>query len=74
MFCKITVYAIIIALVIPDTRVFESQPTRLNANATISSRFEWIFSAYVLNKNLKIKGKTFLWSKCSTTNCRFLKT
>jgi ferrous iron transport protein B len=35
---RLPVYAIIIALVIPDTRSRNLQPTRLNANATISSR------------------------------------
>jgi hypothetical protein len=48
----------------PDTRVSRNlQPTRLNANATISSRLEWHVSAYVLDKIMKIKIGLSLWSE-----------
>jgi ferrous iron transport protein B len=33
-----------------------------------------IFSAYILNKILKIKGKRILLSKCPIINCRFSRT
>jgi ferrous iron transport protein B len=32
-----------------------------------------IYSAYVLNKIMKVKARLSLWSKCPITNCRFFK-
>jgi ferrous iron transport protein B len=58
---RLPVYAIIIALVIPDTRVlgvFNLQGLTLMLLYLLGFGMA-IFSAYVLNKILKIKGKTF---------------
>lgn len=58
---RLPVYAIIIALVIPDTRVFgvfNLQGLTLMLLYLLGFGMA-IFSAYVLNKMLKIKGKTF---------------
>ena len=58
---RLPVYAIIIALVIPDTRVFgvfNLQGLTLMLLYLLGFGMA-IFSAYILNKILKIKGKTF---------------
>ncbi len=58
---RLPVYAIIIALVIPDTRVFgvfNLQGLTLMLLYLLGFGMA-IFSAYILNKVLKIKGKTF---------------
>lgn len=58
---RLPVYAIIIALVIPDTRIFgflNLQGLTLMLLYLLGFGMA-IFSAYVLNKILKIKGKTF---------------
>jgi ferrous iron transport protein B len=58
---RLPVYAIIIALVIPDTRVlgiFNLQGLTLMLLYLLGFGMA-IFSAYALNKILKIKGKTF---------------
>ena len=58
---RLPVYAIIIALVIPDTKVFgvfNLQGLTLMLLYLLGFGMA-IFSAYVLNKILKIKGKTF---------------
>ncbi len=58
---RLPVYAIIIALVIPDTRIFgflNLQGLTLMLLYLIGFGMA-IFSAYILNKILKIKGKTF---------------
>jgi ferrous iron transport protein B len=58
---RLPVYAIIIALVIPDTRVlgiFNLQGLTLMLLYLLGFAMA-IFSAYALNKILKIKGKTF---------------
>ena len=58
---RLPVYAIIIALVIPDTRVFgilNMQGLTLMLLYLLGFGMA-IFSAYILNKILKIKGKTF---------------
>ncbi|WP_293894894.1 ferrous iron transport protein B, partial [Flavobacterium sp.] len=58
---RLPVYAIIIALVIPDTRLFgilNMQGLTLMLLYLIGFGMA-IFSAYVLNKILKIKGKTY---------------
>ncbi|TDE06027.1 ferrous iron transport protein B [Flavobacterium sandaracinum] len=58
---RLPVYAIIIALVIPDTRVFgflNMQGMTLMLLYLLGFGMA-IFSAYILNKILKIKGKTY---------------
>ncbi|MFV5694100.1 ferrous iron transport protein B [Flavobacterium sp. LB3P122] len=58
---RLPVYAIIIALVIPDTRVFgilNTQGMTLMLLYLLGFGMA-IFSAYILNKILKIKGKTY---------------
>lgn len=58
---RLPVYAIIIALVIPDTRIFgflNLQGLTLMLLYLLGFGMA-IFSAYILNKILKIKGKTF---------------
>jgi ferrous iron transport protein B len=58
---RLPVYAIIIALVIPDTRVFgiiNMQGLTLMLLYLLGFGMA-IFSAYILNKILKIKGKTY---------------
>jgi len=58
---RLPVYAIIIALVIPDTRIFgvlNLQGLTLMLLYLLGFGMA-IFAAYVLNKLLKIKGKTF---------------
>jgi ferrous iron transport protein B len=58
---RLPVYAIIIALVIPDTRVFgflNMQGMTLMLLYLLGFAMA-IFSAYILNKILKIKGKTY---------------
>lgn len=58
---RLPVYAIIIALVIPDTRIFgflNLQGLTLMLLYLLGFGMA-IFAAYVLNKILKIKGKTF---------------
>jgi ferrous iron transport protein B len=72
---RLPVYAIIIALVIPDERLFgflNMQGMTLMLLYLLG--FEWQFSAYILNKILKIKGKRILLSKCPIINCRFSRT
>ncbi|HEX9151844.1 MAG TPA: ferrous iron transport protein B, partial [Flavobacterium sp.] len=58
---RLPVYAIIIALVIPDTRIFgilNMQGMTLMLLYLLGFGMA-IFSAYILNKILKIKGKTY---------------
>jgi ferrous iron transport protein B len=54
---RLPVYAIIIALVIPDTRVFGI--INMQGLLYLLGFGMAIFSAYILNKILKIKGKTY---------------
>jgi ferrous iron transport protein B len=60
---RLPVYAIIIALVIPDTRVGIFNLQGLTLMLLYLLGFEWL-SAYVLNKIMKIKARLSLWSKC----------
>jgi ferrous iron transport protein B len=62
---RLPVYAIIIALVIPDTRVvgiFNLQGLTLMLLYLLG--WNGNMSAYVLNKIMKIKARLSLWSKC----------
>jgi ferrous iron transport protein B len=62
-------------LVIPDERLFgflNMQGMTLMLLYLLG--FEWQFSAYILNKILKNKGKTYFVVEMPIINCRFSRT